>query len=156
MQKLGYFLAVGALAAVTACGGAETNNAVGENRPDAAAVNRAAGVTNTSDNREANPNTAREVTGSSGQTTGQQAERAVDNAGNAASDVALTTKVQAQFMSDNLVKARRINVDSKDGVVTLTGAVASKAESDKAEQMARETEDVKRVVNNLTVDATKR
>src|SRR4051812_3163638 len=125
MRNLGYFLAAGALAAVTACGGG-TNNAVGENRPDAAAVNRAAQVTNSSDNREANPNAQREVTGSSGQAAGQQTERAVDSAGSAASDTVLTTKVQAQFMADKLVKGRRINVDSKDGVVTLTGAVGSK------------------------------
>ena len=42
--------------------------------------------------------------------------------------------------------------DSRDGVVTLKGSVASKLEHDRAEQLARDTDGVQQVVNNLMVD----
>lgn len=133
---------VAALAlASTACS-RNGNSPAGENRPDAKAVGRAAEVTNTTDNRE--PASA----GTSG-----TLERSADQASRAAADAGLTLKVQAKFMQDDVVKARHINVDSNDGVVVLKGTVRSKAESERADQLARETDGVKRVVNDLKVDA---
>ncbi len=39
------------------------------------------------------------------------------------SDPGVTTSVKTQLMADELVKARNINVDTRDHVVTLTGTV---------------------------------
>jgi osmotically-inducible protein OsmY len=150
MKTWTYPVAIGALVISAACG--RTNNAVGENRPDGAAVSQAAAVTNTTDNKDANPSAAREggaPAGTAGQTSGSGA----DLAAGAIADTALTTKLQAKLLADDLVKARGINVQAKDGVITLSGSVMSKRESDKAEQLARETADVKRVINNLQVNS---
>jgi hyperosmotically inducible protein len=52
---------------------------------------------------------------------------------------------------DDTVKAARIDVDTTDGVVTLTGTVSSQAERTRALQLARETEGVKTVHDRLVV-----
>jgi osmotically-inducible protein OsmY len=65
----------------------------------------------------------------------------------------ITTKVQSQFFLDGDIKGRDIDVDTRDGVVTLKGSVDTAAEKQMAETIARETEGVTRVVNELTVIA---
>ncbi len=62
-----------------------------------------------------------------------------------------TTKVQAKFFADNQVKGRDINVDTKDGVVTLRGAVDTDAERQQALTIARGVDGVKRVEDQLTL-----
>ncbi|HTL46382.1 MAG TPA: BON domain-containing protein [Vicinamibacterales bacterium] len=62
-----------------------------------------------------------------------------------------TTKVQAKFFADKDVKGHHVNVDTKDGVVTLSGTVDSQAARDRAEQIARNTDGVKDVRDNLAV-----
>jgi osmotically-inducible protein OsmY len=49
------------------------------------------------------------------------------------------------------VKASAINIDSANGVVTLTGTVGSEAERTRAVQLARETAGVKSVNDRLVV-----
>ncbi len=71
--------------------------------------------------------------------------------GCAKSDSGITTSVKSQLVSDDLVKARNIDVDTKDRVVTLTGEVRSTAEEDKAIQLARNTDGVANVVDRLDV-----
>lgn len=63
----------------------------------------------------------------------------------------ITMKIQAQYFLDADVKGRQIDVDTRNGVVTLKGAVDNAEQKQQAEQIARETEGVKRVVNQLTV-----
>ena len=62
-----------------------------------------------------------------------------------------TTKIQAKFFADKDVKGHRINVDTKDGVVTLSGTVESEAAKSRAEQIARNTDGVRDVRDNLGV-----
>ena len=180
MRKLNltYAMAFTVLAFSVAC--EQANNAVDENRPDAKAVARAAEQSNTSSpepprTNEQRPGAAedRSATTAAGnversaERAGDTMQRTTDNAADAAGRAAnsatsaagnsmLTAKVQAKFAADATVKGRRINVDSRDGVVTLRGSVTTKAESDKAEQLARETDGVTRVVNNLKVDPNAR
>jgi hyperosmotically inducible periplasmic protein len=66
-------------------------------------------------------------------------------------DAQLTARVQSQFFVDDRVKGRRINVDSSNGVVTLTGDVASEDERAQALLLARTTDGVQRVEDHLTV-----
>jgi osmotically-inducible protein OsmY len=63
----------------------------------------------------------------------------------------ITMKIQAQYFLDADVKGRQIDVDTRNGVVTLKGAVDNAQQKQEAEQIARETEGVKRVLNQLTV-----
>ena len=80
-----------------------------------------------------------------------EVESGAERAGAAAGDAAITSAVKAKFLADSSVSGLKIDVDTSDGVVTLTGNVASKAEADRAVTMARGTEGVTRVVNNLRV-----
>ena len=70
------------------------------------------------------------------------------------SDPGITTAVKAQLAADELVKARNINVDTRNHVVTLTGTVQSQQEETKALQIARNTKGVADVVDNITVGSS--
>lgn len=97
---------------------------------------------------------AREAT-EAARETGQEAQRrageAVDRSGAAMTDAAVTSAVKAKFLADTAVSGLKIDVDTADHVVTLTGTVASKAEADRAASLAGDTEGVARVVNNLRI-----
>jgi hyperosmotically inducible protein len=64
---------------------------------------------------------------------------------------ALTGKIKAKITLDDTLKASSINVDTTDGVVTLSGTVSSQAQRTRALQLARETEGVKSVTDRLTI-----
>jgi len=74
-------------------------------------------------------------------------------AGCSQTDAGITTAVKSRFAADDTVKAYQINVDTKNGVVTLSGAVETRAAKDQAVRLARETEGVTDVADNLTVNA---
>ena len=65
----------------------------------------------------------------------------------------ITMKIQSKYFLEPAVKGRQIDVDTTKGVVMLKGRVASAAEKQQAEQIARETDGVTRVVNQLAVGA---
>ena len=69
----------------------------------------------------------------------------------AKSDSGITTSVKSQLVSDDLVKARNIDVDTADRVVTLSGEVRSSAEEAQALELARNTDGVANVVDRLEV-----
>jgi hyperosmotically inducible protein len=66
-------------------------------------------------------------------------------------DATITAKVKAALISDTVVKARDIDVDTIDGVVTLTGIVETDSEKRQAETLARGCEGVRAVRNQLEV-----
>ena len=69
-------------------------------------------------------------------------------------DTWITTKVKSEFATAKNVKATDISVDTKDGMVTLTGTVATAAEKSKAEHLAKGVKGVKSVdASGLTVSA---
>lgn len=69
----------------------------------------------------------------------------------AAGDAAITAKVKTAFAADDVVKARNINVDTMQGVVTLNGVVTSAAEKQRAMDIARRVDGVSSVRDNLAV-----
>jgi hyperosmotically inducible protein len=79
------------------------------------------------------------------------ADTSTDSAGQYLDDATITTKVKASFAEDKWVKGRNISVRTDNRVVDLTGSVKSKAESDRATELATKVESVKAVHNNLTV-----
>jgi hypothetical protein len=95
------------------------------------------------------PSKAREA----GAKIGEQVATAANTAGELIEDGQLTAKIKSKMTLDDLVQARTINVDTKDGVVTVKGRVRSDAERQRAIQLARETAGVKAVVDQLTVEA---
>jgi osmotically-inducible protein OsmY len=76
---------------------------------------------------------------------------AARDGGAAMGDGWITTKIQSKYFLDGDVRGSEINVDTRGGVVTLKGSVESAAASKAAEAIARETDGVRRVVNQLVV-----
>ncbi len=76
---------------------------------------------------------------------------AQETAGGKADDAWITTKVKSDLAKDSDTKATKIHVNTKSGVVVLTGNVASAAEKTKAEQDARSVKGVVNVENQLMV-----
>lgn len=78
-----------------------------------------------------------------------------DRVNNAAADLGdawITTKVQASYFADADVRARNIDVDTVNGVVTLTGVVHSERERDQAVAIARTIDGVREVRDELRID----
>ena len=75
---------------------------------------------------------------------GRSTRQATDDAG-------ITSAVNTRFVRDELVRAVEIHVETRQGVVTLTGTVASPEASLRAAQLARTTPGVRRVDSRLTV-----
>jgi osmotically-inducible protein OsmY len=68
----------------------------------------------------------------------------------------ITTKIQAQYFADADVKGRNIDVTTaSDGQVTLTGEVDSEAEKQEALRIARSTEGVRDVVDQLRISTAR-
>lgn len=98
------------------------------------------------------------------QDAGNTAANATDNAANTAAnttanagqsidDAAITTALKGKYVLDPDLKAIDINVDTMNGVVTLTGAAPSPAAVEKATTVAKTVDGVKDVQNQLTVKA---
>jgi hyperosmotically inducible protein len=68
-----------------------------------------------------------------------------------AEDAEITAKVKMKLAKDDVLSALKINVDTKNGEVTLTGTVKSELEAKRAIALAESVKDVKRVTSVLTV-----
>ena len=66
-------------------------------------------------------------------------------------DSVITTKIKTQLANDDFLKSFQIGVESRKGVVQLSGFVNSHNAVDKAGQIARGVEGVKYVRNDLIV-----
>jgi osmotically-inducible protein OsmY len=66
-------------------------------------------------------------------------------------DAAITAAVKAKLAADGDINPFNIDVDTNEGVVTLQGRVEDAEARTKAEQLARETDGVKRVINLIRV-----
>jgi len=66
-------------------------------------------------------------------------------------DSVITTKIKSQLAADDFLKSFQISVESRKGIVQLSGFVDSQKAVDKAGQIARGVEGVKSVRNDLIV-----
>lgn len=143
-QDIGYAVLVLALVAAPACGRSDTRSggdmpAAGR-APDVASGGSANAASQADQDRDRGP-----------ATTGTAGSAPNDDEPGAGPDATITMKIQAKYADDDVVKGRNIDIDTENGVVTLKGSVDSRRERDAAEQLARETDGVKRVVNELKV-----
>jgi hyperosmotically inducible protein len=74
------------------------------------------------------------------------------SAGALTSDAGITSQVKAKLLADTDVSGLRIDVDTSNRVVTLTGTVKTEAEKTEALQIARQVEGVTSVTDRLTVE----
>jgi hyperosmotically inducible protein len=75
---------------------------------------------------------------SSTRTVGQQVD-----------DAWITTEVTAKLAADPEVSPFEVDVDTQEGVVRLSGMVETQAERDEAAKLARNTDGVKKVINDI-------
>lgn len=85
--------------------------------------------------------------------TGAKADPGVDNAKQAVTDSALTTKIKTKLLAAKDLKSTGIHVKTKDRVVNLTGSVPSQDQRQLALDTVRSVEGVDSVNNNLKVSA---
>jgi hyperosmotically inducible periplasmic protein len=94
------------------------------------------------------------------QTVGQKVDEAVAGAKagaeevkKATADVTITTKITAALAADDKLKATKIDVDTSNGRVVLTGSAPDAGSKDRATTLARAVEGVVDVDNRLSVEA---
>jgi len=75
----------------------------------------------------------------------------MDAAGEAVDDASVTALVKATLLYHRSTSALNTGVETKDGLVTLSGKAKNAAEKDLAEKLASDVHGVKKVVNNITV-----
>ncbi|MEQ9915543.1 molecular chaperone OsmY [Pectobacterium colocasium] len=68
-----------------------------------------------------------------------------------ADDAVITSTIKAKLLADDIVPSRKVKVETQAGVVQLSGGVDNKAQSDRAESIAKAVDGVKSVKNDLTV-----
>jgi osmotically-inducible protein OsmY len=86
---------------------------------------------------------------------GTKTKDGVSKTGEVMTDGWITTRVNSRFVNENLLKGSDINVDTDKHVVTLKGTVTTAAGRSKAGVVAKGTEGVQRVVNELTIAPSK-
>ncbi len=69
-------------------------------------------------------------------------------------DAGITTAVKSKLAADDTVKAYQVDVDTNNKVVTLSGDVATAAQKDHAVMIARNTDGVSDVIDQLRVNPT--
>ena len=117
-----------------------------QTRQQAIAIARGTdGVARVEDRLAVQPEGAVATTGAAGGNTGRTLGEKID-------DARITSTIQSKYFLDDLVKGRRINVDTRQGVVTLRGDVGNESERAQALLLARNTDGVQRVEDNLTVN----
>ena len=66
-------------------------------------------------------------------------------------DTVITSSINVKYVTDELVSALDVNVDTHRGVVTLNGLVANLAAATRAVDLALSTKNVTKVISNLTL-----
>jgi hyperosmotically inducible protein len=70
------------------------------------------------------------------------------SAGEVVDDATISTEVKAKLLNDNVTRGLAVSVETFEGAVTLTGAVDTAAQRDRAVQITKMVRGVKKV-NNL-------
>jgi osmotically-inducible protein OsmY len=91
------------------------------------------------------------ATKNTGIAVGAGAKEATQQVGDAATDASITAAIKMRMADDPVVSAMKINVDTTDGKVTLSGTVRNAAEEDQAVGLARSVDGVKSVDSKLVV-----
>jgi osmotically-inducible protein OsmY len=70
-------------------------------------------------------------------------------------DATITARVKTALLNDPQVGGMKIDVDTTQGVVTMSGIVKSQAEADRAVQLARQANGVKDVKSTLQINPSR-
>jgi hyperosmotically inducible periplasmic protein len=80
-----------------------------------------------------------------------KAKKSGDSIGNSLEDAWIHTKIVAKLIGDSDTPQRKINVDVNNQVVTLRGTVETNEQKQEAERIAKSTDGVKSVSNQLKI-----
>jgi len=83
--------------------------------------------------------------------TGCSVMRGQQTTGAYLDDASVTTRVKSAFAADQAVAATSISVETLNGTVQLSGFAKSQAEKNRAVEIARKTDGVKAVRNDIVV-----
>ncbi len=101
--------------------------------------------------RPGDTETAKARAREAGRAIGDTAKQAAHQLDEAFSDGSLTAKIKSKMALDDTIEASRIDIDTAEGVVRLNGTVDSEAQRTRALQLARETDGVVSVVDELKI-----
>ena len=87
-----------------------------------------------------------------GTTAGYPAGADQRTTGDVAADTAITSKIKSKYAADSVVSIFDIGVRTYEGTVTLSGTVGSIRARDRAVWMARETDGVRAVNNQILIE----
>jgi len=82
---------------------------------------------------------------------GEKTKDVAGDVADAVTDAWIITKLKADFVNEDTLKGSDINVDSDNHVVTLKGTVVTAAGRARANQIAKTTKGVSRVIDALTI-----
>lgn len=85
------------------------------------------------------------------ETAADKTKEALSKTGEVITDAWITSRIHTQFVGVDLLKDSDVDVDTSNHVVTVKGRVLSEAGRAKALEIARTTEGVHRVVDQLTI-----
>ncbi len=112
------------------------------------------------DSRDEARETARQDAGEAGASAEASIDRAARDtramgaaAANKVDDASITAKVNAALAGDKELSAIRIDVDTRDGVVTLSGPAPTASAKERAAELALKVKGVASVNNQLTIKA---
>lgn len=100
---------------------------------------------------EAKTDQAKAEIGAQADAAGAKIDHAQAEMERALDDTTITTRVKTAFAESPAVSALAIGVDTSQGVVSLTGTVATEVERIAAESLARSVADVRDVKNDIVV-----
>ena len=146
-------LSVIALAALSACGKQSDGQTAGQ-KLDSAVASTQQAAAEAKAKAEASMAKAGDAMKDATQKAEASGTKTVQSMAGKADDAAITASVSAEFAKDADLSAFKINVDTKNGNVTLNGPAPTAEARDKATKLAKSIKGVASVSNNLTVKSS--
>jgi hyperosmotically inducible periplasmic protein len=136
---------VAMLLALGACGRTDDQTTAGQKMDSAVSAGRQAGAEVKQDAKNATASAGAAVSNAAQDTKAMGA-----TAGEKIDDASITAKVNASLATDKDLSAIKIDVDTQNGVVTLSGPAPSATARERASEIARGVKGVSSVNNQLT------
>ena len=99
--------------------------------------------------------TVAEKTKEGAEKVGEKTKEGLSKTGEVITDAWITSRISSKFINEDLLHDSKIDVDTKDHVVTLNGTVLTTAGRRRAVAIAKEVEGVHRVVDKMTIGPKK-
>jgi osmotically-inducible protein OsmY len=121
----------------------EGDVATAAQKAEAERIAKIDGVTRVENKIDVDPDEDKSVT--------DRVKAGLSKTGETITDAWITTKVKWFFLGEDELKGSDINVDTNNKTVTLKGTVKTQAGKQKANQLARDTDGVSKVVDQLVI-----